>query len=100
MSCVCWQCVSMVNDAPLAAARIARPWLQNAKPSAGAHSQNPDWLTHGLSSSIRTEPGPATLKPRAPEASVTDQLVTVTLHSVATYAPPFASAGANVIQSF
>src|ERR1022692_3382179 len=100
MSCVCWQCVSMVNAAPLAAARIARPWLQKAKPSAGAHSQNPDWQTHGLFSSIRTDPGPATLRPRAPEESVTLQLVTLTLHSVSTYAPLFASAGASVIQSF
>ena len=56
----------MVTLAPEAAARIARPWLQKANAPftgslPGASSQYPEVLTHVLSSSILTDPGPATL---------------------------------------
>src|ERR1039458_2959863 len=102
MSCVAWQCVSIVTVAPAAAARIARPWLQNANAPftgslPGAGSQYPDVVTQVLSSSMRTEPGPATLSARLPAGLlVTVQLVTTTFHSVAWYAWPFGSAGAIV----
>ena len=93
MSCVVWQCVSMVTLAPAAAARIARPWLQKANAPftgslPGAGSQYPDVLTHVLSSSMRTDPGPATLSARLPAGSVTVQLVTTIFHSVGWYAWP------------
>ena len=54
---------------------------------------------HGMSSSSRTEPGPATLSGRTLPASVTAQFDTVIRNSVSTYAAPFGSAGANVSQS-
>ena len=92
MSCVDWQWVSMVTLAPAAAARIARPWLQKANAPftgslPGAGSQYPDVLTQVLSSSIRTEPGPATLSARLLAGlPVTVQLVTNNFHSVDWYA--------------
>src|ERR1039458_4352662 len=69
MACAYWQCVSTVTLAPEAAARIARPWLQKANAPftgslPGAGSQYPDVVTQVLSSSMRTEPGPATLSAR------------------------------------
>src|ERR1039458_211317 len=103
MSCVYWQCVSMVTLAPDAAARIARPWLQKANAPftgslPGASSQYPEVLTHVLSSSIRTDPGPATLSMRwLPGVLATVQLVTTTFHSVDWYAWLFGSAGAMEI---
>src|SRR5579883_3356868 len=105
MSCIDWLCVSMVTLAPAAAARIARPWLQNANapftgslPEAG--SQYPDVVTHVLSSSIRTEPGPATLSARLPAGLlVTVQLVTTIFHSVGWYAWLLGRAGAMVHQT-
>src|SRR5579883_1025808 len=104
MSCVDWQCVSIVTLAPAAAARIARPWLQKANAPLtgslpGACSQNPEVFTHVLSSSIRTDPGPATLSARLPAESVTVQLVTIIFHSVGWYAWPGGSAGAMVHQT-
>src|SRR5579872_2059317 len=103
MSWVDWQCVSMVALAPEAAARIARPWLQKANAPftgslPGAGSQYPDVVTQVLSSSMRTEPGPATLSGRLPPESVTVQLVTTILHSVDWYARLFGRAGAIVHQ--
>src|ERR1039458_1816475 len=88
MECEHWQCVSTVRLAPDAAARIARPWLQKANAPftgslPGAGSQYPEVLTHVLSSSIRTEPGPATLSARLLAGLlVTVQLVTTIFHSV------------------
>src|ERR1035438_6077488 len=104
MSCVYWQFVSMVTLTPEVAARIARPWLQKANAPftgslPGAASQYPEVLTHVLSSSIRTEPGPATLSARLLAGLlVTVQLVTTIFHSVDWYAWLFGSAGAMVHQ--
>jgi hypothetical protein len=94
----------MVTLAPAAAAQIARPWLQKANAPftgsfPGACSQYPDALTQVLSSSIRTDPGPATLSGRLPPESVTVQLVTAISHSVAWYAWLFGKAGAIVHQT-
>src|SRR3974390_1903045 len=100
MSCVDWQCVSIVTLAPAAAARIARPWLQKANAPLtgslpGAGSQYPDVLTQVLSSSMRTEPGPANLSARLPAGLlVTVQLVTTIWNSVGWYAWLFGGAGA------
>src|SRR5208283_2899303 len=105
MSCANWQCVSMVTLAPEAAARIARPWLQKANAPftgslPGAASQYPEVLTHALSSSIRTDPGPATLSARwLAGVLATVQLVTTICHSVDWYAWLFGSAGAIVHQT-
>src|ERR1017187_4536773 len=88
MAWVYWQCVSTVTLALDAAARIARPWLQKANAPLtgslpGAGSQYPDVVTQVLSSSMRTEPGPATLSARLLAGLlVTVQLVTTTFHSV------------------
>src|SRR3974390_2211871 len=102
MPCVYWQCVSMVTLAPEAAARIARPWLQKANAPftgslPGAASQYPDVVTQVLSSSIRTDPGPATLSARL-EAGllVTVQLVTTIWNSVGWSAWLFGRVGAMV----
>src|ERR1035438_3795883 len=105
MAWVYWQCVSTVTLAPDAAARIARPWLQKANAPftgslLGAGSQYPDVVTQVLSSSMRTEPGPATLSARLLAGLlVTVQLVTTTFHSVDWYAWLFGSAGAMVHQT-
>src|ERR1035441_7399871 len=105
MECEYWQCVSTVRLAPDAAARIARPWLQKANAPftgslPGAGSQYPEVLTHVLSSSIRTEPGPATLSARLLVGLLdTAQLVTIICHSVGRYAWLFGSAGAMVHQT-
>src|SRR5579885_3260603 len=105
MSCVAWQCVSMLNLAPAAAARFARPWLQNANaPFAGslpgAGSQYPDVPTHVLSSSIRTEPGPATLSARLPAGLLaTVQVVATIWNAVGWYAWLFGRAGAMLHQT-
>src|ERR1017187_8419467 len=105
ISCVYWQCVSMVTLAPEAAARIALPWLQKANAPLtgslpGADSQYPDVVTQVLSSSMRTEPGPATLNARLLAGLlVTVQLVTTIFHSVDWYAWLFGSAGAMVHQT-
>src|ERR1035438_6566871 len=102
MACAYWQCVSTVTLAPEAAARIARPWLQKANAPftgslPGAGSQYPDVVTQVLSSSMRTDPGPATLSARLLAGLlVTVQLVTTTFHSVDGYAWLFGSAGAMV----
>src|SRR5579872_5546216 len=102
MSCVDWQWVSTVMLAPGAAARVARPWLQKAKAPLtgslpGAGSQYPEVLTQVLSSSMRTEPGPATFSARLPAGLlVTVQLVTTIWNSVGWYAWLFGSAGAMV----
>src|ERR1039458_9959868 len=104
MECEHWQCVSTVRLAPDAAARIARPWLQKANAPftgslPGAGSQYPEVLTHVLSSSIRTDPGPATLSARLLAGLlVTAQLVTTTFRSLDWYAWLFGSAGAMVHQ--
>src|ERR1039457_2516936 len=105
MSCVAWQCVSIVTVAPAAAAPIARPWPPNATapftgslPGAGA--QYPDVVTQVLSSSMRTEPGPATLSARLPAGLlVTVQLVTTIFHSVDWDAWLFGRGGAMVHQT-
>src|SRR5271157_2662576 len=100
-----WQCVSTVTLAPDAAARIARPWLQKANAPfrgslPGAASQYPEVLTHVLSSSIRTDPGPATLSARLDAGLlVTAQLVTTIFHSVDWYAWLLGRAGAMVHQT-
>src|ERR1039458_2667283 len=105
MSCVYWQCVSMVTLAPAAAARIARPWLQKANAPftgslPGAASQYPEALTHVLSSSIRTDAGPATFSARLLAGLlVTVQLVTTICHSVGWYAWWLGKAGAMVHQT-
>src|ERR1035438_5149951 len=105
MECAYWQCVSTVTLAPEAAARIARPWLQKANEPftgslPGAGSQYPDVPTHVLSSSIRTDPVPATLRARLPAGLlVTVQLVTTICHSVGWYAWLLGSAGAMVHQT-
>ena len=66
----------------------------------GAASQYPDVVTQVLSSSIRTDPGPATLSARLLAGLlVTVQLVTTTFHSVDWYAWLFGSAGAMVHQT-
>src|SRR5579864_7563674 len=105
MSCVYWQCVSMVTLAPEAADRIARPWLQKANAPftgslPGAVSQYPEVRTHVLSSSMRTDPGPAALSARLLAGLlVTVQLVTTICHSIGWYAWLFGSAGAMVHQT-
>src|ERR1017187_4473541 len=105
MECAYWQCVSTVMLAPEAAARIARPWLQKANAPftgslPGAASQYPKALTHVLSSSIRTDVGPATFSARLLAGLlVTVQLVTTICHSVGWYAWLFGSAGAMVHQT-
>src|ERR1039458_8010319 len=105
MECEHWQCVSTVRLAPDAAARIASPMLQKANAPftgslPGAASQHPEVLTHVLSSSIRTEPGPATLSARLVAGLlVTVQLVTTIFHSVGWYAWSFGRAGAIVHQT-
>src|ERR1035438_9917855 len=104
MECAYWQCVSIVTLAPAAAARIARPWLQKANAPftgslPGAACQYPDVVTEVLSSSIRTDPGPATLSARFDAGLlVTVQLVTTICHSVDWYAWLLGSAGAMVHQ--
>ncbi len=91
-----------VTLAPAAAARVARPWLQKANAPftgslPGAGSQHPSVLTQVLSSSMRTEPGPATLSARLPAGLlVTVQLVTTICHSVGWYAWSLGKAGAMV----
>src|SRR5690348_11538060 len=100
-----WQCVWMVTLAPAEAARIARPWLQKANAPftgslPGADSQYPDVPTQVLSSSMRTEPGPATWSDRLLAGLlVTVQLVTTICHSVGWYAWLFGRAGAMVHQT-
>src|ERR1017187_6781117 len=105
MACAYWQCVSMMTLAPAPAARIARPWLQKANAPftgslPGAGSQYPDVVTQVLSSSMRTDPGPATLSARLPAGLLgTVQLGTTNFHSVDRDAAVFGSAGAMVHQT-
>src|SRR5271157_3748731 len=105
MECAYWQCVSTVTLAPDAAARIARPWLQKANAPftgslPGAGSQYPEVLTHVLSSSMRAEPGPATLSARLLGGLlVTVQFVTAIFHSVDWYAWLLGRVGTMVHQT-
>src|SRR5579885_3052782 len=101
-----WQGISIVSVRVsywLYAERIARPRLQYAATLGSAmdgSSQYPARPTQRLSSSMRMDPGPATLSGRTPLGSATVQFVALTCHSVGAEAALLASAGANVSQSF